>query len=121
MITSDANNNKSILTDAGVLSARRAGDKQAFGLALPGETGGASESGEASESGKTVARESVYIVTGAAGHLGSTITSELDKQGKTVFALCLPNEAHLPSGGNITVFTGTCAIPTALPECLTVA
>ena len=106
MITSDANNNKSILTDAGVLSARRAGDKQAFGLALPGETGGASESGEASESGKTVARESVYIVTGAAGHLGSTITSELDKQGKTVFALCLPNEAHLPSGGNITVFTG---------------
>ena len=48
----------------------------------------------------------VYIVTGAAGHLGRAITSELEKRGKTVFALCLPNEAHIPGGSNVKVFFG---------------
>ena len=48
----------------------------------------------------------VYIVTGAAGHLGSTITKMLNDQGKTVYALCLPDEKHMPHGANVTVFTG---------------
>ena len=51
-------------------------------------------------------REPIYIVTGAAGHLGSAITKELDRQGKKVFALCLPGEPHMPGGGRIKVFTG---------------
>ena len=48
----------------------------------------------------------IYIVTGAAGHLGSTIANLLNNQGKTVFALCLPNETHLPAGENVKVFFG---------------
>ena len=50
--------------------------------------------------------ERCYIVTGAAGHLGSTIAKVLDGRGETVLALCLPNEKHLPEGKNIKVFTG---------------
>ena len=50
--------------------------------------------------------ESIYIVTGAAGHLGSVVTKKLTEQGKTVYALCLPDEKHLPQGDQIKVFTG---------------
>jgi len=50
--------------------------------------------------------EPIYIVTGAAGHLGSTVTKKLNEQGKTVYALCLPGEQHLPQGKHIEVFTG---------------
>ena len=48
----------------------------------------------------------IYIVTGAAGHLGGTVTKELNDQGKTVHALCLPDEKHLPQGAYIKVYTG---------------
>ena len=48
----------------------------------------------------------IYIVTGSAGHLGSTVTRMLNEQGKTVYALCLPNEKHPPQGEHITAFFG---------------
>ena len=48
----------------------------------------------------------IYIVTGAAGHLGGAVTKILNEQGQTVYALCLPDEKHSPQGGHITVFTG---------------
>lgn len=48
----------------------------------------------------------VYIVTGAAGHLGGAVVKKLNETGKTVYALCLPGEKHMPAGENITVFTG---------------
>jgi len=48
----------------------------------------------------------IYIVTGAAGHLGGVVTSMLNEQGRSVYALCLPDEKHLPQGENIKVFTG---------------
>ena len=51
-------------------------------------------------------RSSIYIVTGAAGHLGSAVTKALNEQGKTVYALCLPGEKHLPQGEHIQIFYG---------------
>jgi len=48
----------------------------------------------------------IYIVTGAAGHLGSAVIENLNKQGKTVYALCLPNEAHLPQGEDVHIWYG---------------
>ena len=58
-------------------------------------------------------RQQVYIVTGAAGHLGSAVTKKLNEQGKTIYALCLPNEKNLPQGKHIQVFYGdVCSIET---------
>ena len=48
----------------------------------------------------------VYIVTGAAGHLGGAVTRALDKRGETVYALCVPGEKHVPEGGRVEAFTG---------------
>ncbi|MCL2209284.1 MAG: NAD-dependent epimerase/dehydratase family protein [Treponema sp.] len=48
--------------------------------------------------------QSVYIVTGAAGHLGSAVAEKLIEQGKTVYALCLPGEKHPPK--NVKIFYG---------------
>ena len=48
----------------------------------------------------------IYIVTGAAGHLGGAVTKALNEQYKTVYALCLPGEKHLPQGDYVKVFTG---------------
>ena len=48
----------------------------------------------------------VYIVTGAAGHLGGAVTKTLNDRGKTVYALCLPGERHLPEGKHVKVFSG---------------
>jgi len=45
-------------------------------------------------------------VTGAAGHLGGAVVKELNGQGKTVCALCLPDEKHPPQGEYVRVFTG---------------
>lgn len=42
-----------------------------------------------------------YIVTGAAGHLGSTILRSLQRSGAQVQALVLPEEQKEPSWGNI--------------------
>ena len=40
--------------------------------------------------------ETLYLITGAAGHLGSVITRKLVETGKLVRALAIPNENHLP-------------------------
>jgi len=48
----------------------------------------------------------IYIVTGAAGHLGRTVTKMLSESGNTVYALCLPDEAHLPNGENVRIYYG---------------
>ena len=43
----------------------------------------------------------LYLVTGAAGHLGLTVVEELRKEGKTVRALVLPGDkaaGKLPEG-----------------------
>ena len=46
----------------------------------------------------------LYLVTGAAGHLGLTVVEELRKEGKTVRALVLPGDkaaGKLPAGVEI--------------------
>jgi len=48
----------------------------------------------------------VYIVTGSAGHLGSAVVNLLNEKGKRVFALCLPNEKHIPQGENVKIYYG---------------
>ncbi len=45
--------------------------------------------------------EKVYFVTGAAGHLGSVVTQQLIKTGKSVRALVLSNEQHIPEMAEI--------------------
>jgi len=50
--------------------------------------------------------EHIYIVTGAAGHLGRTVSKTLNEQKQSVFALCLPDEKHLPQSEYIKVFFG---------------
>lgn len=40
--------------------------------------------------------EQLYLVTGAAGHLGSVVTRQLLSEGKHVRALVLPNEKNIP-------------------------
>ena len=47
----------------------------------------------------------IYLVTGASGHLGSTIISILLSEGKSVRALVLPGEEkYVPEG--VEIFTG---------------
>lgn len=53
-----------------------------------------------------IAAKDIYVVTGAAGHLGSAITGKLSEQGKAVYILCLPGEKNIPQGRNIRVFYG---------------
>ena len=38
--------------------------------------------------------------------MGSIVTKVLNEQGATVYALCLPNEKHLPQGEHVKVFFG---------------
>jgi len=56
--------------------------------------------------GERVYPQPVYIVTGAAGHLGSVVTETLNDRGANVYALCLTNEKHLPQGEHVKVFFG---------------
>jgi dihydroflavonol-4-reductase len=60
--------------------------------------------------------QSVYIVTGAAGHLGGAVTNALNERGMTVYALCLPDEKHLPQGEHTRVFTGDVCNPDSLTD-----
>jgi len=48
----------------------------------------------------------VYIVTGAAGHLGGAVTKALGERGAAVRALCLPSEKCPPQGDHVKVFFG---------------
>ena len=50
--------------------------------------------------------DDIFIVTGAAGHLGSVITEKLIERGKTVYAFCLSGEKRVPQGKRVTVFYG---------------
>jgi len=61
-------------------------------------------------------REPVFIVTGAAGHLGGAVVAELSRRGKTVFALCLPYEKHMPDYANVRVFSGDVRLIDSLTE-----
>jgi len=56
--------------------------------------------------GLIMVSDPVYIVTGAAGHLGGAVTKALSDRGKTVCALCLPGEKHLPPGEHVKIFSG---------------
>ncbi len=47
----------------------------------------------------------VYLVTGAAGHLGRTVIQDLLNHNKTIRILVLPNEKYIPKG-NLEVFYG---------------
>ena len=51
-------------------------------------------------------QQTIYIVTGAAGHLGGAVVEALKKKGKTVYAFCLPGEKRPPQGANVKVFFG---------------
>ena len=55
----------------------------------------------------------IYIVTGAAGHLGSTIVRLLSSAGAQVRALVMPSEAQKPLRG-VTYFTGDVCKPDSL-------
>ncbi|MCI2049743.1 MAG: NAD-dependent epimerase/dehydratase family protein [Lachnospiraceae bacterium] len=58
-----------------------------------------------------------YIVTGAGGHLGSTILRELCASGREVYGLLLPGEKPKVTGSNVTYFTGDVCDPGSL-RCL---
>ena len=58
----------------------------------------------------------VYIVTGAAGHLGSAVVNALNVRKDNVYALCLPKEKHIPQGENIKVFYGNVCDINSLAE-----
>lgn len=45
--------------------------------------------------------DKLYLVTGAAGHLGSVVSQQLIKSGKIVRALVLPIEKHIPEKSEI--------------------
>ncbi|MCL2707659.1 MAG: NAD-dependent epimerase/dehydratase family protein [Defluviitaleaceae bacterium] len=51
-------------------------------------------------------KKRVYILTGAAGHLGGAVAKILQENGETVYALCLSGEKHVPEGLGLRVFYG---------------
>ncbi|HBR32905.1 MAG TPA: dihydroflavonol 4-reductase, partial [Clostridiales bacterium] len=57
----------------------------------------------------------VYLVTGAAGHLGSTIVRKLTEMGKKIRILILPDEKNLPEG-NYELFHGDVCIKESLGD-----
>ena len=57
----------------------------------------------------------IYLVTGASGHLGTTLCSQLLDEGKTVRALALPGEEkYVPSG--VETITGDVTNPASLTD-----
>ncbi len=50
--------------------------------------------------------EKIYLVTGAAGHLGRNVVQKLTNMGAHVRILVLPGEKNIPQGENIEVFEG---------------
>jgi len=59
-----------------------------------------------------------YLVTGAAGHLGWTVTQALLARGETVRVLVLPSDAHAPQlPDNVKVFVGDVRDPATLEPC----
>lgn len=42
--------------------------------------------------------DELYLITGAAGHLGNTLVRKLSEQGRHVRALVLPGEKNIPEG-----------------------
>ena len=59
--------------------------------------------------------EKLYVITGAAGHLGRVILQELIKAGQTVRALVLPGEPHIPDAAEI--FWGDVCDPESIRPC----
>lgn len=55
----------------------------------------------------------IYLVTGAAGHLGSTVIRELLKLGKSIRALVIPGEKNIPQG-DIEIFYGDVRNPESM-------
>lgn len=59
-----------------------------------------------------------YLVTGAAGHLGWTVTQALLARGDSVRVLVLPSDAHAPQlPDNVQVFVGDVRDPATLEPC----
>lgn len=56
----------------------------------------------------------MYLITGAAGHLGSVITGELVKRGKSVRVLALPGEKNIPFGTEV-FYGNVCDIDSLMP------
>ena len=51
--------------------------------------------------------KTIYLITGAAGHLGSTLVRLLRNKADAVYGLVLPGEkAALKDGGNVRYFAG---------------
>lgn len=57
----------------------------------------------------------IYLITGAAGHLGSVIVKDLIKKKKQVRALVLPNEKHAPK--DVELYYGDICDKESIREC----
>ena len=50
--------------------------------------------------------EKIYLITGAAGHLGTALINELKDTPCKIRALCLVGEKHIPQGENVEIYYG---------------